>query len=94
MPLDQFDYTLITCAIVTLRLYFFYSTIVRFNESQSRGDSKFTHFQSQEEEVAEALVKSIAIPLRLFRLDRLGAAGDTIQSCSNDLLAAINSILC
>lgn len=61
------------CAIVPITAawssYFFFTAVVCFNESQSRGDSKFIHFQPQNEEVTEALVKSIAISLCPFRLD-------------------------
>lgn len=53
----------------SLKLLFFFTVVVCFNESQSRGDSKFIHFQPQNEEVTEALVKSIAISLCPFRLD-------------------------
>ena len=62
----------ILCAIVSITAAlssYFFTAAVCFNESRSRGDSKFTHFQSQNEEVTEALVKSIAISQCPFRLD-------------------------
>ena len=63
------SFTLWCCILCLTFKVLCFTALLCFNESQSRGDTKFTHFQAQDEEAPEALVKSIAISLCLLRLD-------------------------